>query len=288
MNIGLTVADFTWPGGPASIGPALAAIAETAEEAGFSSITVMDHLFQIRMNGPAEHEMLEAYTTLAFLAARTSRIRLGTLVTAVHHRQPGLLAKIVTTLDVLSGGRAFLGIGAGWNEQESRGLGLPFPPLGVRFEQLEETLQICRRMWDGDERPFEGHRFRLERPLNSPRPLHRPRVMVGGGGERKTLRLVARYADACNLMPGPELGAKLDVLRAHCEAEGRDYDAIEKTIAYVLDVGPGGERVDRTIEELAGYAELGIQTVHAGVMPAHDVGALALVGERVIPAVAGL
>jgi F420-dependent oxidoreductase-like protein len=286
MKIGLTVADFTWPDGPGSIGETLGAIAATAEEAGFTSISVMDHFFQIGMNGPPEHEMLEGYTTLGFLAGRTSTIGLGTLVTGVHYRHPGLLVKIVNTLDVLSGGRAWLGIGAGWNEEESRGLGVPFPPLASRFE---EALRISRQMWDGDDRPFDGRHFQLDRPLNSPQVLRRPPVMIGGGGEKKTLRLVAQYADACNLFPPRDnVAAKLDVLRAHCEAEGRDYDSIEKTIAYQFDLGSNGERVGQTIDELAGYAELGIQTVHAAVAPPHDPAALELIGDKIIPAVAQL
>src|SRR6201999_4364593 len=181
---------------------------------------LMDHFFQIRSVGPAEHEMLEAYTTLGFLAAHTSRARLGTLVTGVIYRYPGILGKIITTLDVRSGGRAWLGIGAGWNEEESRGLGIRFPPLSERFERLEETLQICLQMWRGDEKPYQGKHYSLERPLNSPQGLPRPHppIMIGGGGEKKTLRLVARYADACNLFAGRDEAHKLEVLRQHCEA----------------------------------------------------------------------
>ena len=194
--------------------------------------------------------MLEAYTTLGYLAACTSRAKLLTLVTGAVYRHPGILAKIVTTLDVLSGGRAWLGIGAAWNEEESRGLGIPFPPVAERFERLEETLQICLQMWRGDESPYRGRHYQLERPLNSPQSLTRPHppIMIGGGGEKKTLRFVAKYADACNLFPGPDLARKLDVLRAHCDAEGRDYDEITKTCYFVFDVGEKGEKtaeVDR-------------------------------------------
>ncbi len=239
MRISLSVGDFTSPGGPARLGHELAQLAVAADQLGFDSLSVMDHFFQISMIGPPEHEMLEGYATLAFLAGQTARLKLGTMVTGVHYRYPGLLAKIVTTLDVLSGGRAWLGIGAGWNEEESRGLGVPFPPLKERFERLEETLQICLQMWRGDEQPFHGQYYELARPLNSPQSLTRPhpRILIGGSGEQKTLRLVARYADACNLFPTPEIAHKLEVLRAHCEAEGRDYAAIEKTSMYNLGAG---------------------------------------------------
>ena len=203
--------------------------------------------------------MLEAYTTLGFLAANTSRARLGTLVTAATYRYAGMLAKIVTTLDVLSGGRAWLGIGAGWNEEECRGLGIPFPPLAERFEQLEETIQICLQMWAGDERPYDGKLNHLERPLSSPNALTKPHppIMIGGSGEKKTLRLVAKYAQACNLFPSPELGHKLDVLREHCEREGRNYDEIEKTAIFRFDVGPKGEKTGELIDQLGQLAETG-------------------------------
>ncbi len=288
MKVGLVVPDFTWPDGPASLGPGLCQVARTAEQAGFASIWVMDHLFQIGRNGPPEHEMLEAYTTLGFLAAATSRMEVGALVTGVVYRHPGVLAKQVTTLDVLSGGRAWLGIGAAWNEQESRGLGIPFPPMGERFERLEETLRICHQMWRGDETPFEGRHYQLERPLNSPQSLRRPHppVMVGGMGERKTLRLVARYADACNLFPTPELPRKLDVLREHCEREGRDFDDIERTAAFEFDLAANS--VDQTIDSLRWLAGMGIQTVVASVKDVHRLEPLEIIGERVIPAVADL
>jgi F420-dependent oxidoreductase-like protein len=239
LKIGLQIPDFTTPAGPPRLGSDLAAVVRTADEGGFDFIAVMDHFFQIQAVGPAEHEMLEAYTTLGYLAACTSRAKLLTLVTGAIYRNPGILAKIVTTLDVLSGGRAWLGIGAGWNEEESRGLGIAFPPVAERFERLEETLQICLQMWRGDESPYHGQHYQLERPLNSPQSLTRPHppIMIGGGGEKKTLKFVARYADACNLFPGPDLGRKLDVLRAHCEAEGRDYGEITKTCYFRFDVG---------------------------------------------------
>ncbi len=265
-------------------------MARTADEAGFDSIGVMDHFFQISMIGPPEQDMLEAYTTLGFLAACTTRARLLTLVTGVVYRHPGVLAKMVTTLDVLSGGRAWLGIGAAWNEEEARGLGIPFPPLGERFERLEETLRICLQMWRGDESPFAGEHYQLARPLNQPRAVTAPHppIMIGGSGERKTLRLVARYAQACNLFPSPELPRKLDVLRAHCEAEGRDYDEIEKTVIFRFDVGERGERASEVVDQLAGLAELGIDMAIGGVAGVWGLKPLEVMGNAVIPAVADL
>ena len=290
VKIGLQIPDFTWPGGAEQLGPTLATIARTADDAGFAHIMVMDHFFQIRTVGPPEHEMLEAYTALGFLAAHTSRARLGTLVTGAIYRYAGILAKTVTTLDVLSGGRAWLGIGAGWNEQESRGLGIRFPPMAERFEQLEETIQICLQMWAGDETPYHGKLNHLERPLNSPQALTKPHppIMIGGGGEKKTLRLVAKYAQACNLFPGPELGRKLDVLREHCEREGRDYDEIEKTAIFRFDVGPKGEKAGEVIDQLGQLAETGIQTVIGGVHDVAQITPLEVIGSEVIPAVASL
>ncbi|PZR87302.1 MAG: LLM class F420-dependent oxidoreductase, partial [Candidatus Nephthysia bennettiae] len=205
MKIGLQIPDFTWPDGPERMGSNLAAVARAADECGFDSVGVMDHLFQIGMVGPPQREMLEAYTTLGFLAGNTSRAKLMAMVTGVVYRHPGVLAKAVTTLDVVSGGRAWLGIGAAWNDEEARGLGIPFPPLAERMERLEETIQICLQMWRGEETPYAGRHYRLERPLNSPQALSRPHppILIGGSGERKTLRLVARYAQACNLFPTP-------------------------------------------------------------------------------------
>jgi alkanesulfonate monooxygenase SsuD/methylene tetrahydromethanopterin reductase-like flavin-dependent oxidoreductase (luciferase family) len=213
-----------------------------------------------------------------------------TVVTGVHYRHPGILAKIVTTLDVLSGGRAWLGIGAGWNEEESRGLGVPFPPLKDRFEMLEETLEICLQMWSGDEGPYRGKHYQLERPLNSPQSLSRPHpgILIGGSGEQKTLRLVARFGDACNLWPTPEIPHKLEVLRGHCEAVGSDYDAIEKTAILHFDVGENGEKVDEVIGRLHWLAGMGIETVIGSVKDAWRIKPLEIVAERLIPAVANL
>jgi len=290
MRIGLQIPDFTWPGGAAKLGATLGDVARTADEVGFDSIGLMDHFFQIRSVGPPEHEMLEAYTTLGFLAAHTKRTQLMAIVTGVHYRHPGVLAKIVSTLDVLSGGRAWLGIGAGWNEQESRGLGVPFPTLGQRFEMLEETLQICLQMWRGDEQPFHGQHYDLERPLNSPQSLSRPhpRIVIGGSGEQKTLRLVARYADACNLFPTPEIPHKLEVLRAHCEAEGRDYAGIEKTSMYRWEPDADCANVEPVIEALRWLSSMGIQNVFMSVSQPYALKPLEVIAKRIMPAVADL
>jgi F420-dependent oxidoreductase-like protein len=287
MKVGLHVADFTWDGGPPALGSRLGEIARRAEEAGVDRISVMDHVWQIGHLGPPEHEMLEAYTALGFLAAATSRVKLLTVVTAVVYREPGLLAKAVTTLDVLSGGRAMLGIGAAWNEDEARGLGLFFPPLAERYERLEEALRICLQMWSDDDGPFEGKHYHLARTLNSPQALSRPHppILIGGQGERKTLLLVARYADACNLFDTPELAHKLDVLRGHCAVEGRDYDAIEKTVQVRYDLGENGERVEQTIEHLHELSELGFTVAHGTLARVGTLRPLELMAERVIPAI---
>jgi len=289
MKVGVHIADFTWPDGPMHLAQDLRRVATAAEDAGFARISVMDHVWQIAVVGPPEHEMLEAYTTLGYLAACTSRVELISWVTAVVYREPGLLAKLVTTLDVLSEGRAWLGIGAAWNVDEAHGLGLPFPSTAERFERLEEALQICLQMWSDDEGPFAGKHYRLERTLNSPQALSRPHppILIGGGGERKTLRLVAQYAQACNLFATPDLERKLDVLREHCAAVGRDYDEIEKTVMYPLDPGPDAENVDAILAGMRGFADLGISHVHGRVAKVHEIRPLELLGERVIPVAAG-
>ena len=288
MKLGLHVSDFTWPNGPTSLRADLGRIAEAAETAGFDRISVMDHVWQIGVIGPPEHEMLEAYTTLGFLAARTERLDLMTLVTGVVYRDPGLLAKIVTTLDVLSGGRAWLGVGAAWNEEEARGLGLLFPPTAERFERLEETLQICLQMWSGDDAAYDGAHYHLRRTLNVPAALHRPHppILIGGSGERKTLRLVAKYAQACNLFPSPDLEHKLDVLRAHCEREGRDYDEIQKTVLFNFDVGTAGEHVDDIVERLRALAKLGFEVAHGSVRQVAAIEPLEIIGRQIVPAIA--
>ncbi len=286
MDIGLHISDFTFPRGPAGLRDDLARIATTAEEQGFAKLSVMDHLWQIFIVGPPEHEMLEAYTTLGFLAAKTERIELLAWMTAVVYREPGLLAKAVSTLDVLSGGRAWLGIGAAWFEEEARGLGLPFPPLAERFERLEEAVQICQQMWSDTDEAFEGRHYHLGRTLNSPQPLSRPPIMIGGAGERKTLRLVAQYADACNLFPGPDLPHKLEVLRRHCDDLGRDYGSIVKTVTGTLDPGPAGENVENLLRSLEHMASLGISHYHGSVPEVASLRPLETIGRRIIPAVA--
>jgi F420-dependent oxidoreductase-like protein len=289
VKLGLHISNFTWPDGAPRLGSVLAEVAAAADDAGFERISVMDHLWQIAMIGPPEHEMLEAYTALGFLAAHTKRAKLLTLVTGVVYRDPGLLAKAVTTLDILSGGRAMLGIGAAWNEQESRGLGLLFPPTAERFERLEEALQICRQMFAGDETPYEGKHYQLARPLNSPLPLAgRIPILIGGGGEKKTLRFVAKYADSCNLFGGPDVARKLDILREHCATEGRDYDEIEKTVTVSLDIGEKGELVDSVIENLRGLAALGVTVGHGGVRNAWDLKQFEVFKNEIIPAVEAL
>ena len=267
MKLGIQVSDFTWPDAPRSIGPTFARIARDADQVGLSSLWVMDHFFQIGVNGPPEHEMLEGYAALAFAAGVTERITLGTLVTGVTYRHPGILVKTVTTLDVLSGGRAWLGIGAAWNEWEHRGLGVPFASTRERFERLEETLQIAQQMWAGDESPFEARHYHLERPLNSPAALStpHPRILVGGIGEKKTLRLVAQYADACNVFDmGPDkVQAKFDVIRRHCEAVGRDYDDIEKTVLSRVDFGV--ESDESIVDRVGRLRDIGTEHVIFGV-----------------------
>jgi F420-dependent oxidoreductase-like protein len=277
MKLALTIADYTWSGNPQHLAPTLRAVAQAAEAAGFTQLAVMDHLWQIGVVGSAEQEMLEAYTTLGYLAGATTEVDLLTLVTSAVYREPGLLAKMVTTLDVLSGGRARLGIGTGapLNQPEADGLGLPFPRLGERFERLEETLQICRQMWSGEDKPFHGKHYQLGRTLN------------GGSGPR-TLRLVAEYADACNLFPTPDLARRLDVLRAHCDAIGRDYDEIEKTVLYPLDPGKRGRNIDALLRQLQRFADLGIDLVYGPVPAANELTPLQLLGAHVIPAAAHL
>ncbi|MFX0579368.1 LLM class F420-dependent oxidoreductase [Nocardia nepalensis] len=265
MRLSISLADFTWPDSPGAIGPRVDRIVRAADQIGLDSVFVMDHLFQIGPNGPAENDMLEAYATLGFIAARTERIRFGALVTAVSYRDPGLLVKSVTTLDVLSGGRAWLGIGAAWNADESAGLGLFFPPTSERYERLEETLRIAKQMWDGSEKPFHGKHYTLERPLNVPNSLTRPHppIIIGGQGERKTLRLVAQYADACNLFGASvdTVAAKLAVLQEHCEAVGRPYEDIEKTmVAYWYPDKSIAEQAD----SFARFAEVGIDHIVLG------------------------
>ena len=301
MKVGIVLGDFSWPVSAAGLGAMITGVARAADEAGVDSLWVMDHFFQIRMTGnPPESPMAEAYALLGVLAGRTERIRLGTLVTSVAYRHPGVLIKTVTTLDVLSGGRMYLGVGAGapFNVQpqgpgsafEAEGLGIPFPPLRDRFEMLEELLQISHRMWSGDEAPFAGRHYQLARPLNSPSPVQSPHppILVAGGGAKKTLRLVARYADACHLLdfPGGPLGGdlreKLDVLREHCAAAGRDYAAIEKTVSGSFDLGddPAAGRRE-FLAHLQDLADIGFEHVMLAPRGPWSAGSVAALAEMV-------
>ena len=287
MKLGLQIPSFTWPGGPAAIGPTLARIVRTADDVGFDSIWVMDHFFQIRGVGPVTEPMLEGHTTLGFMAANSSHARLGLMVGGVHYRLPGLWIKATTTLDVLSGGRAWLGIGAAWNEEESNGLGFPFPPLGERFEMLEDTLRFAHEMWAGEqgsERPFEGRHTRATRPLNSPQALSRPHppIMVGGGGEKKTLRLVAQYADACNVFGAPAaIHRKYEILREHCAAIGRDPDEIERSTLQTVDLAADAPAA--IVDRFSELADAGAQHVIFGLRNVHDVTNLETIGRQIIP-----
>jgi F420-dependent oxidoreductase-like protein len=289
MQMGIHFMNFTLPGGTEGIAPALAATARAADEGGLSTFTLMDHWFQIGVIGEAHEPMLEGYTSLGFVAGQTERLTLGLLVTGVTYRHPGLLAKIVTTLDVLSGGRAMLGLGAAWFEREHRALGVPYPPLGERFERLEETLQICRQMWSDNDGPYEGTHYQLAETLCSPQPIQRPgpKILIGGGGEKKTLRLVAKYGDACNLFASSpaEVQHKLDVLARHCENEGTDYGAIRKTILGGGD--PVGDP-DGFVANMAEYAKLGIDLVEFGPRMPDPVAAVTQIGESIVPRLAQL
>jgi F420-dependent oxidoreductase-like protein len=289
VELGIHFANFTLPGGPASLAPTLAATARAAEEGGCTTFTLMDHWFQMEQFATAQDPMLEGYTSLGYLAGRTDRITLGLLVTGVTYRHPGLLAKIVTTLDILSGGRARLGIGAAWYEREHQGLGVPVPPVSERFERLEEALQICHQMWGDDDGPFEGRHYRLAETICSPRPIRqpRPRILVGGSGERKTLRLVARYADACNLFaPDPAVVAhKLEVLARHCDAEGRDPGTIEKTILGFADPL---DDVDAFLASMDEYAGLGVELVEVMPTGSDPAAWVTRLGEEVVPRLAEL
>ena len=291
MKIGLQVPSFTWPEGPAHLADRLADIARAAEHAGFYSLWAMDHLFQISMIGPPEQEMLEGYCTLGYLAALTKKIKLGTLVTGVIYRYPGILVKTVTTLDVLSGGRAYFGVGAAWNEQEARALGIPFPPIAARFELLEEALQIAKQMWSTNDGPYRGKHNHLERTLCCPQPLARPHppILIGGGGEKKTLRLVAQYADACNLYGDPQtVKAKLAVLKTHCDTLGRDYRSIEKTTLGTVDLSPGKMKAADVIAQCRVLAGIGVQHAIFNLPNVHEIRPLEVFGREIIPAVAAL
>ena len=286
MKIGLQISSFTWPGGDAAIGPTLARIAETADAVGFDSLWVMDHFFQIRGVGKPEEPMLEGWSALAFMAAHSKRATLGLMVGGVHYRQAALWAKAATTLDVLSGGRAYLGIGAAWNEEESHGLGFPMPPLGVRFEMLDETLQICHAMWQGERgsgESFEGRHYQAERLLNSPQVLSKPhpKIIIGGGGEQKTLRLVAKYADACNIFGGPDqLTHKFSVLRERCAEIGRPFEQIERTNLARVDLAH--QTPAQVLDGFGALAEVGVQHVIFGLTDVSDLRNIETLGRDVI------
>jgi F420-dependent oxidoreductase-like protein len=294
MKFGLQVSSFTFPGGTDAIAPTLERIVRTADEVGVDSIWVMDHLFQIRSVGAADEPMLEGWTALGFIAAHTQRARLGLMVGGIHYREPGIWVKAATTLDVLSGGRAWLGLGAGWNAEESYGLGFDFPALGVRFQQLEETLQIAHQMFEGElgtQGKHVGKQFRATRLLNSPQSISRPRVpiMIGGGGEQKTLRLVAQYGDACNVGWGsPEsIVHKLAVLRGHCEAIGRPFEEIERTTLtgaiLVGREGRGSASPQQLIDRFGELADAGVQHVLFSLRDAHETDQLEVLGSEVLP-----
>jgi F420-dependent oxidoreductase-like protein len=287
MKLGLQIPVFTWPGGAPVLGAKLAEIVRTADDAGYASIWVMDHHFQIEMVGRAEMDMLEAYTTLGFIAAHTSKARLGTMVTGVTYRHPGILAKQVTTLDVLSGGRAYLGIGAAWFEREHVGLGVPFPPISERFRRLEEALQIAKQMWSDNNGRYDGKYYQLAETLNSPQALSKPHppILIGGAGEKKTLRLVAQYGDACNLFaPSPAFVAqKLAVLKRHCEDVGRNYDDIEKTIIRPMNLGEGANKI---VQDLGAFAEIGVTHCLGHLVGVENVASLEVVARDVMPQIA--
>ncbi len=291
MKLGLQIPYFTWAGGPAVLGPKLSEIARSAEGAGYDSIWVMDHFFQIPMVGAAELDMLESYTALGYIAGQTSRVRLGALVTGVTYRHPGLLAKQVTTLDVLSGGRANLGIGAAWFDREHAGLGVAFPPLKERFQRLEEALRIVKQMWSDDNGPFEGKHYQLAETLNVPQALSKPHppILIGGSGEKKTLKLVAKYADACNIFGDSPDGVrrKFGILREHCDAVGRDYDEIEKTMIRPMGLGEGSSP-DQIVQTLGEYAEAGVQTVLGALIGVESITPIETFGRDVIPQIKNL
>lgn len=284
MKLGLQIPNFTFQGGPATLGKDLAQVVRWADGAGFDSLWVMDHFFQIEYVGPPEMDMLEGYTTLGYFAALTEKVKLGTMVTGVTYRHPGVLAKIVTTLDVLSGGRAYLGIGAAWFEREHAAMGVPYPPLAERFERLEEALQICGQMWSENNGPFEGKHYHLAETLCVPQPVSRPhpRILIGGMGEKKTLRMVAQYGQACNLFQfagAPTIQEKLDALAEHCQALGRDYAEIEKTTLGTFDPA----KLEEYLDQLQELASIGIDSALFNVADPTDRATQELIASELIP-----
>lgn len=287
MELGLQISNFTWKGRGPKIGETLANIARTAEQAGYSSVWLMDHLFQIPPIGSARMEMLEPYTALAFIAANTRTVSVGTMVTGVTYRNPGYLCKQVSTLDVLSGGRAVLGLGAAWFDREHKAFGIPFPPLKERFERLEETILVCKQLWSRDDGRFEGRHYQFKETLNSPQPLQKPHppLLIGGRGEKKTIKLAAKYANAYNIhTDDPEVARhKFSVLRAHCEAQGRDYNEVRRTVLMAMDPGEQGEHCGELLDRLSRMAEAGAQEAY-GYLPHVDrLETLEVMGNEIIP-----
>ena len=293
MKFGLQISSFTYPGGTPELGPTLERIVRTADEVGFDSIWVMDHFFQIRGVGPAEEPMLEGWTALGWIAAMTKQARLGLMVGGIHYRLPGLWIKAATTLDILSGGRAWLGLGAAWNQSESEALGFPFPPLRDRFEMLEETLQMAHGMFEGElgsQEALHARHYDAGRLMNSPQSISRPRVpiMIGGGGEQKTLRLVAQYADATNVFGGPEMiHHKYEVLRGHCEALGRPYDEIERSnlqsVRISADRAPGTQSPAEVVESFGELGDAGAQQIIFSVRDVWQTDKIEILGKAVLP-----
>jgi F420-dependent oxidoreductase-like protein len=289
MQAGYHFWNYSVPGAPEAIPTVLADTARAAEQGGFTQFTVMDHWFQMEAAAPASEPMLEAFTTLGFLAAQTSSMRIGPLVAGVTYRYPALLAKIVTTLDVLSKGRAVFGIGAAWYDREHRGLGVAYPAISERFERLEETLQIALQMWSGNDGAYHGTHFSLEETLNSPRSIQQPHppIMIGGKGEKKTMRLVAQYAQIVNLTTAEpdEVAHLLDAIRRHCDRLGTDYDAIEKTV-----ISGGGDPFSAEfLSQMEALAKLGITQVVRSRNPALDpVDEVSRLSEQVLPKLAAL
>ncbi len=289
MKLGLHITNFDHPNGDAALSSSLKDIAQFCNENGFYSLSPMDHFFQIGVIGAPELNMLEGYSLLNYFAGITHQVKLLTMVTGVVYRHPGILAKLVTTLDVLSGARAYLGIGAAWNEREALGLGIPFPPLGERFARLEETLQIIRQMWTDDTTPYQGKHYQLAEPINHPQPISKPHppILIGGGGEKKTLRFVAQYADACNLFLRDDLETphhKLDVLKRHCDSVGRDFNEIERTATVWID--PAQQSPQAIIAFCRSAADLGFEHMMAIVPGIYSMRPLEILAREVIPAIA--
>jgi len=292
MKLGLHLSNFTYGVPTAEFTAKLDDILAAADEGGFDRLSVMDHYFQIANVGPAEHEMFEAYGILGYLAARTSKVKLGVLTTGITYRHPGFLAKQITGLDVLSGGRAWAGVGAAWYEREHLGLGIPFPPLKERFERLEETIEILKQMWSDNDGAYEGKHYQLAETLCSPQPIQQPHppLLIAGSGEKKTLRLVAKHANFCNIAgDNPEnVERRLGILANHCDNEGRDYNDIEKTIVTRFDPGPNGENASELVDRLGRFAAVGVQAALGSAINVEDPRVIEQMATKVIPQIADL